>query len=378
TTMAGFTLCARCRREYEAVDDRRFHAEPNACPDCGPRVRLLSAAGAPLPATDAIGAAARYIEAGLVVAVKGLGGYHLACDATSGPAVARLRARKQRDYKPFAVMVRDLAAAGRLAVMSAEEARLLSSVERPIVLLARRPGCDLAPDVAPLTSLVGVMLAYTPLHHLLMEEVRRPLVMTSGNVSDEPIVHRDEEAVRRLGPLADALLVHDREIAIRCDDSVARVVAGRAVVLRRSRGYVPRPVPLPRPVARPVLGCGGHLKNAFCVAVGDAAYLGPHVGDLSTLETVEAFEQAVEHVCDLLRVRPEIVAHDLHPGYMSTAYAVARPDAFKVGVQHHHAHVVSAMAEHGLGGPVIGVAYDGTGYGTDGASWGGEVLLARP
>jgi hydrogenase maturation protein HypF len=376
TTMAAFTMCPQCRLEYESVADRRFHAEPNACPRCGPHVRLLSAEGTPLPASDAIGAAARYVEAGLVVAVKGLGGYHLACDATSGDAVARLRARKRRDVKPFAVMVRDLDAATALASISAEEARLLTSVERPIVLLHRRHGCGLAAEVAPLTPLVGVMLAYTPLHHLLLAACARPLVMTSGNVSDEPIAYRDDDALQRLGGMADALLVHDREIAMRCDDSVARVVDGRPVVLRRSRGYVPRPVPVARPFERPVLACGGHLKNAFCIGVGDAAYLGPHVGDLETLDTVQAFEEAVEHLCDLLRVRPEIVAHDLHPHYLSTAYAIARPGVFKVGVQHHHAHVASAMGEHGLAGPVIGVAYDGTGYGSDGALWGGEILLA--
>jgi hydrogenase maturation protein HypF len=377
TTMAPFAMCGHCRREYETVEDRRFHAEPNACPDCGPRVRLLSALGEPMPVTDAIGAAACYLEAGLILAVKGLGGYHLACDATSSQAVARLRVRKRRDHKPFAVMVRDLEAASRLAVFSAEESRLLASVERPIVLLPRREPAALAADVAPHTSLVGLMLAYTPLHHLLLAAAARPLVMTSGNLSDEPIVHRDEDAVARLGSVADALLVHDREIAIRCDDSVARVIAGRPVVLRRSRGYVPRPVPLARPVARPVLACGGHLKNAFCLAVGDAAYMGPHVGDLDTVDTMDAFEEAVAHMCALLRVRPDVVAHDLHPSYLSTAFARQSAYPVKVGVQHHHAHVASAMAEHGLEGPVIGVAYDGTGYGTDGALWGGEVLLAR-
>jgi hydrogenase maturation protein HypF len=222
---------------------------------------------------------------------------------------------------------------------------------------------------------VGVLLAYTPLHHQLLSGTA-PLVMTSGNLSDEPIAHRDEDALARLGGVADAFVAHDREIVTRCDDSVARVIAGRPVVLRRSRGYVPRPLPVRRPFQRPVLACGGHLKNTFCVGVGDAAYLGPHVGDLDSLATVAAFEEAVERTCDLLMVRPEIVAHDLHPGYLSTAYALSRPGAFKVGVQHHHAHVASAMGEHGLEGPVFGVAYDGTGYGRDGGIWGGEVLLA--
>ena len=376
TTMSRFQMCTECQREYRTFSDRRFHAQPNACPACGPRLVALTAEGTLLPATDAISAAVGYLDAGLVVACKGVGGYHLACDATSAPAVGRLRQRKNRDQKPFAVMVRDLAAARRLARLSGQERALLTSVERPIVLAERRADTSLAPEVAPGNPLVGLLLPYSPLHHLLLAAAERPLVMTSGNLSGEPIAYRDDDAFARLGGIADMFLLHDREIHNRCDDSVTRVIAGRPVVLRRSRGYVPRPVTLARPVERPVLACGGHLKNAFCIAVGDAAYLGPHVGDLESLSTVQAFEEAVERMERLLGVRPEVVAHDLHPGYLSTAYALARQATVKVGVQHHHAHVASALAEHGLRGPVLGVAYDGTGYGTDGTAWGGELLQA--
>jgi len=274
-------------------------------------------------------------------------------------------------------MVPDLDAARRLAVIDDQEAALLEAVERPIVLVARREGSGLADEVAPGNPLVGLLLAYTPLHHLLLAAANRPLVMTSGNLSEEPMAAGDAEARERLGGIADLFLVHDREIANRCDDSVARVIAGRPVVFRRSRGYVPRPVPLRRPVARPVLACGAHLKNTFCLAAGEEAWLGPHVGDLDNLEACRSFEEQVERLQRFLGIRPEVIAHDLHPDYFSTRYALARSEP-KVGVQHHHAHVVSAMAEHGLEGPVLGLAWDGTGFGTDGTAWGGELLLVRP
>jgi hydrogenase maturation protein HypF len=377
TTMAHFRMCRRCQDEYDDVSDRRFHAQPNACPDCGPRLRALGPDGRALAPSDPLGSAVRTLRAGLIIALKGIGGFHLACDATSSPAVVRLRQRKRRDEKPFAVMVPDLAAALRVADLGPEEERLLCSVERPIVLAGRRRDSGLAPEVAPGNPLVGLLLPYSPLHHLLLAEVGRPLVMTSGNLSEEPIAYRDDEALARLSAIADLFLVHDREIAARCDDSVARVIAGSPVVLRRSRGYVPRAVPVARPFPRPVLAVGGHLKNTFCIGVGDAAYLGPHIGDLDNLETLGAFEEAVARMERFLDVRPEVVAHDLHPDYATTAYALARPGIAKVGVQHHHAHVASAMAEHRLAGPVLGVAYDGTGYGPDGTSWGGEVLMVR-
>jgi hydrogenase maturation protein HypF len=374
TTMASFALCPRCRREYEEPSDRRFHAQPNACPDCGPRLELRLPTGEIVPG-DPLPTAAAWLREGLIVAVKGLGGFHLACDATASPVVRRLRERKKRDEKPFAVMVADLEAAARLAVIAGEE-RLLDGVERPIVLLTRRADSGLAPEIAPGNPLVGVMLAYTPLHHLLLAAVGRPLVMTSGNLSEEPIVHRDGEALARLGDIADLFLLHDRPIENRCDDSVARLIAGEPVLLRRARGYVPRGVALARPFARPVLACGAHLKNTFCLGAGELAWLGPHVGDLDTVETCRSFERGVERLERFLGVRPEVIAHDLHPGYFSTGYAHSRPEAVKIGVQHHHAHVAAAMAEHGLSGPVIGVAYDGTGYGTDGTAWGGEILVA--
>lgn len=375
TTMAAFEMCAACRREYEDPGDRRFHAQPNACPDCGPRLRLVNHAGETVSGVP-LREAARGLALGRIVAVKGLGGFHLACDATSSSAVVRLRERKRRDQKPFAVMVADPAAAERVALLSAEERLLLEATPRPIVLVERRPESGLAPELAPGNPTVGLLLPYTPLHHLLLAEAGRPLVMTSGNRSEEPMAHRDEEALERLADIADVFLLHDRKVENRCDDSVARVIAGKPVVLRRARGYVPRGIPLRRALARPVLACGAHLKNTFCLAMGETATLGPHVGDLETLETCRSFEESVERLQRFLGIAPEVVAHDLHPDYFSTSYALCRPETVKIGVQHHHAHVASAMAEHGLPGPVIGVAYDGTGQGTDGTAWGGEILLA--
>jgi hydrogenase maturation protein HypF len=378
TTMAPFPMCRACQGEYDDPANRRFHAQPNACPVCGPQLMALSAAGAPIDWPDPIRGAARALADGMIVAIKGLGGFHLACDATSPLSVSRLRERKRREARPLAVMVRGLAEARALAEIGPEAEELLRSVERPIVLLQKRRDSSLAGEVAPDNPLVGLMLPYTPLHHLLLADAGLPLVMTSGNLSEEPIATDNDEALRRLSGIADVFLVHDRTIASRCDDSVARLVGGRPVVLRRSRGYVPRPIPVATPFEQPVLACGPQLKNTFCVGLRGSAYLGPHIGDLENLETLTAFEEAIQRMLRFLRVEPEIVAHDLHPAYLSTAYARSRPGVARIGVQHHHAHVASAMAEHGLPGPVIGVAYDGTGYGTDGTSWGGEILLARP
>jgi hydrogenase maturation protein HypF len=363
TTMAPFRMCAACQREYDSPLDRRFHAQPNACPKCGPRLRALSAAGDELHGVDPIRLAAQALREGQIVAVKGIGGFHLACDATSETAVSRLRFRKRREEKPFAVMVQDLASAEAVAFFGEAERELLSSVERPIVLVPARAGARLAEGVAPKNPLVGLFLPYSPLHHLLLADAGVPLVMTSGNLSEEPIAYRNADALERLGGIADLFLVHDREIESQADDSVARVVAGKPVLLRRSRGYVPRGVPAPRPFERPILACGGHLKNTFCIGVG--------------VETFRAYEEAIERAERFLQVRPEIVAHDLHPRYASTLYALARPGAVRIGVQHHHAHVASAMAEHRLEGPVLGLAYDGTGFGPDGSSWGGELLLCH-
>ncbi|BDG09164.1 carbamoyltransferase HypF [Anaeromyxobacter paludicola] len=380
TTMAAFPLCPDCRREYETPTDRRFHAEPNACPVCGPHLTLLAPGGAPLADRDAaLRQAGRALADGKILAVKGLGGFHLACDATSAEAVATLRARKHREEKPLAVMVPDLDAAEALAHLTDADRELLASVERPIVLARRREPSPLAAGIAPATPLVGLLLPYAPLHHLLLAEAGRPLVMTSANLSEEPIAYRNAEALERLGGICDLFLVHDREIETRCDDSVARVVAGRPLVMRRSRGYVPRAVPAPARFERPVLACGAHLKNTFCIGLGDAAWLGPHIGDLENLETTESFESAVARLERFLETRPALLAHDLHPQYLSTAYALRRAAELgipAVGVQHHHAHVAAGMAEHGLEGPVLGLAWDGTGFGPDGSSWGGELLLA--
>ncbi|HKA28888.1 MAG TPA: carbamoyltransferase HypF [Candidatus Binatia bacterium] len=374
TTMAGFTMCTDCEREYRSVTDRRFHAEPNACPACGPRLRLLAYNGTDLAPRDPLRLAVSALRSGLIVAIKGIGGFHLACDVAS-PGLSALRTFKRRDEKPFAVMVRDLAAAERLAELTDAERQLLTSVERPIVLARRRPEAHVPDGVAPGSPLIGLLLPYSPLHHLLLADLDGPLVMTSGNAGGEPIAHRDPDAIARLEPIADAFLAHDRAIESPCDDSVARVIAGSPVVLRRARGWTPRAFPI-RTVTRPVLACGAQLKNTFCLAVGDRAYLSAHVGDLDDAGTLESFEQAIGRMERWLDVHPEVVAHDLHPGYVSTAYARARPAAERIAVQHHHAHVASAMAEHGLEGPVLGIAYDGTGWGTDGTAWGGELLLA--
>jgi len=376
TTMARFEMCPACRREYADVSDRRFHAQPNACPACGPQLGLRAPDGARLHADDVIAVAARAIGDGLIVAVKGIGGFHLVCDATSEDAVRSLRERKRRDEKPFAVMVRSLEDAAALGFVGPDERRLLTSPERPIVLVPKRPGGRIAEGGAPRNQMIGLFLPYTPLHHLLLAEARRPLVMTSGNVSDEPMACDNAEALRRLGSIADLFVVHDRDIQMPCDDSVATMMAGSPTVLRRGRGYVPRPVALSRGFSRPVLACGAQLKNTFCIGFDTSAWLGPHIGDLDNLRTFDHYTRSIELLERFLRVHPQIVAHDLHPDYLSSAYARGRTGAQTVAVQHHHAHVVSAMAEHGIDGPAIGIAYDGTGYGTDGTMWGGEVLVA--
>jgi hydrogenase maturation protein HypF len=375
TTMAGFPMCEACRNEYEDPDNRRFHAQPNACPTCGPRVRLVDAKGVAI-AGEPIATAARLLRDGQIVAVKGLGGYHLVCDATHAATVERLRARKQRDEKPFAVMVANLERAEAVACLTVADREMLTGSTRPIVLVPQRPGSDLVSVVAPGNPLVGLMLPYTPLHQLLLDEVRRPLVMTSGNRSDEPMACGDEEALRQLGDLADAFLQHDREIANRCDDSVARVIVGRPVLVRRGRGWTPGSLRVSHPFLQPILACGAHLKNTFCLGYRELAWLGPHVGDLETHEACTAFEIAIERFQRFVGITPEVVAHDLHPDYFTTRYAMNHPAPLRIAVQHHHAHVASAMAEHGLNEPVIGLAWDGTGYGTDGTSWGGELLLA--
>jgi hydrogenase maturation protein HypF len=376
TTMRAFAMCDACRGEYERPTDRRFHAEPIACPVCGPCLTLVDGHGRTLAVADHVGAVLEALDRGGIVALKGLGGFHLACDATSAEAVARLRQRKRRDEKPFAVMAATLADAQRLAVLSSEEQALLSGRERPIVLATRRPQTSIARNVAPGLQVVGVMLPYTPLHHLLAGRFGRPLVMTSGNISDEPLAFRNDDAVSRLGSIADAILLHDRTIASPCDDSVASVIAGRPVVLRRARGFVPAPIGIGRAFEVPVLACGALLKNTFCVGIDDNAYLGPHIGDLANDAAYQRYVESIDRMLQFLRVAPGVIAHDLHPDYLSTRYALSRRAPVTIAVQHHHAHLVSAMAEHGLSDPVIGVAFDGTGYGPDGTLWGGEVMTA--
>jgi len=375
TTMADFEMCGPCAAEYHDPANRRFHAQPTCCPACGPRLALLDPAGNALPGPP-LARTAELLRAGQVLAIKGLGGYHLAADAASEQAVAALRARKHREDKPFAVMVADLAAARRLCELDDAPAGLLTSPGRPIVLLTRRPDADVATSTAPGNRSLGIMLPYTPLHHLLLQAAGRPIVLTSGNVSDEPIVFRDDDALAALGGIADAFCVHDRAIHVRTDDSVARVSGGRPMLIRRSRGYVPEPLSVTRPFPRPVLACGAELKNTFCLARGRHAFISHHIGDLENAETLRSFTEGIEHFRRLFDVDPQVVAHDLHPEYLSTKYAIEMEGVDLAGVQHHHAHIASCLADNGADGPVIGVAFDGTGYGTDGTIWGGEFLVA--
>jgi hydrogenase maturation protein HypF len=455
TTMAPFAMCERCAAEYHDPANRRFHAQPVCCPACGPRLRLRGRGGSPLATGDPLAAAAALLRDGRVLAVKGLGGYHLAVDAASEAAAAALRARKHREDKPFAVMAAGLAAARRLCDVDETAAALLTGPRRPIVLLPRRPG-TVAAAVAPGNRQLGVMLPYTPLHHLLLEAVGGPIVLTSGNLSDEPIAYRDEDAFTQLAEIADAFLTHDRAIHIRTDDSVVRVwggaagsglaergaagsglaergaagsglaergaagsglaergaagsglaergaagsglaergaagsglaergaagsgltePCGRETVIRRSRGYVPEPISLRARLRRPVLACGAELKNTFCLAKQDRAVVSHHIGDLENAATLRSFTEGIAHFGRLFGIEPELVAYDLHPEYLSTKYALDL-DMDSCGVQHHHAHIASCLADNGHDGPVIGVAFDGTGYGTDGTLWGGEFLVA--
>jgi hydrogenase maturation protein HypF len=363
TTMARFRMCAQCRAEYDDPGNRRFHAQPNACPMCGP------ALSAPIEE------ARRRLAEGQIVAIKGLGGFHLACDARDGAAVSRLRRRKRRSDKPFALMARDMGAAEAICVVTEEERRTLLDARRPIVILTRRPDAEIPEDVAPGNRTLGIMLPYTPLHCLLFADAPySALVMTSGNLSEEPIVVSNEEALERLAGVADWFLLHDRDIYMRTDDSVVRVFEGEARVMRRSRGYAPQVIDLGRNVPE-LLAAGGELKNVFCLTKGRHAIPSQHIGDLENYETMVFFEETLANLEKLFRVRPRAVAHDLHPQYLSTRYALSM-DLPKIAVQHHHAHIASCMAENGLEGRVIGVALDGTGYGTDGAIWGGEFLVA--
>lgn len=392
TTMSVFPLCPECQAEYDNPLSRRFHAQPNACPSCGPRAQLLrwredAAHKLADPSTstgDPIVQAAQWLTEGSILAIKGLGGYHLACNALDESAVQRLRLRKAREARPFALMVPDLATARALCEVSEAEAMLLTSRQRPIVLLTRRAHSPLAPAVAPAYNTLGLMLPYTPLHSLLLAAlaiISTPgtptvLVMTSGNSSHEPIIYRDEEAYHTLKPLVDGMLTHNRTIHTRCDDSILRISAGDIQVLRRARGYVPEPIALVREAPIPLLACGGHLKNTFCLTKGRQAFLSQHIGNLESLKTLSAFQESIEHFQRLCEIVPQAVAYDLHPEYLASKYALDLELPQKIGIQHHHAHIASVMAEHGLTEPVIGVAIDGTGYGSDGAIWGCEIMRA--
>jgi hydrogenase maturation protein HypF len=377
TTMASFKMCPVCQKEYEDPVDRRFHAQPNACWACGPVPSLYDANGVKMVCDDPIREAISLLQQGAVLAVKGLGGFHLSVDALNHEAVVRLRRRKHREEKPLAVMVRDLENARKFVHVNRTETKLLSSRQKPIVLLEKKPFNGLSEEVAPLNRYLGVMLPYTPLHVLMMEEPSGPLVMTSGNVSEEPITRDNQAAFKKLHGIADYFLSHNRDIHLRGDDSVVRVVNDVPRQVRRSRGYVPIPVFLPSSMASmpQVLALGGELKNTICLTKKNRAFLSQHVGDLENLETYDFFKLTVSHLRRILDIRPEVMVHDLHPDYLSSGFAREQTELAPLAVQHHHAHIVSCFAEHGVEGPAIGLAMDGTGLGLDGAIWGGEVLL---
>jgi len=375
TTMEVFEMCPECLAEYENPAERRFHAEPNACWTCGPRVVIRDASGSSVECEDPIEAAIGHLKQGKIVAVKGLGGFHLAVDAGDDGAVSLLRERKQREEKPLAVMARDIDSVREFAVVGPREEAVLTGPARPIVLLKKRPDCPIAESVAPGNRNLGVMLPYTPVHHLLLEGGFTALVMTSGNISEEPIVIDMDDALARLGGIADYYLDHNRDILSRCDDSVVRVTGGETTFLRRSRGYVPLPLDLGTDTPC-ILACGAHLKNTVALTRGSRVFLSQHIGDLENLAAYDFFKTSIDRLTNIVDVEPAVAAYDLHPDYLSTRYALDLPLKTKVGVQHHHAHIASCLGEAGIEGPVIGLALDGTGYGPDGTIWGCEALVA--
>ena len=379
TTMRSFKMCPECQAEYDNPLDRRFHAQPNACPKCGPQLELLDAKGDRVAGADAIVAASQLLRDGRIVAIKGLGGFLLACDATNEKAIQLLRQRKRRPFKPLAIMVADIDEAKRHCYVSEGEEKLLISPKSPIVLIRWKTESTVCRAVAPNLRYLGVMLPYTPLHHILLREAGLPLVMTSGNLSEEPIAKDNDEAIRRLSGIADYFLVHNRDIYARYDDSVTVVERDDVQLTRRARGYAPYPTHLTFK-AKQVLGCGAELKNTFCLTKDNYAFISQHIGDMENLETMEHFENTLALYKKLFRIEPEIIAYDLHPEYLSTKYALELASQFSdiklVPVQHHHAHIVSCMADNKVEAPVIGVALDGTGYGSDGHIWGGEFLVA--
>ncbi len=374
TSMKVFPLCKACRQEYEDPMNRRFHAQPNACPDCGPSLSWHDRNGQVIDSDDCVNEAVQALISDAVVAVKGLGGFHLAVNAESEQAIARLRKRKHRKAKPLAIMVKDLAAARQMCTISEQEKELLTSPEHPIVLLAKKDGCRLAGTLAPGVGEIGVMLPYTPLHHLLLGHPDAPaaLVMTSGNLSNEPICTGNAEALERLGTLADYFLLHNREIVTRVDDSVIRVMAGKPRLLRRGRGYAPVPLQLGHPT-RDILACGAEMKNTFCLVRSNEAFISQHIGELTSPESMDFYTESINHLQGVLEVSPPVVACDMHPDYLSTRYARSLDKEESIAVQHHHAHAAAVMAEHGLAGPVLAVILDGTGHGEDGTVFGGEL-----
>ena len=376
TSMRHFAMCRQCQAEYDAPLDRRFHAQPNACTDCGPHVALLDAHRETIQTSDPIKQAAAFLKQGYILAIKGLGGYHLAVDATNNQAVARLRRRKHREEKPLAVMSYDLDQIKRYAQVGSEEEALVTSIQRPIVLMPKKRSHPLAKEVSPRNRYFGVMLPYTPLHYLLLGYGFTALVMTSGNLSEEPIAIDNDDAFERLANIADYFLIHNRDIYLRSDDSIVRHVSDATRFIRRSRGYVPVPIFLRKPV-KSVLACGAELKNTICLTKGENAFVSQHVGDLENLATYEFFRLTIDHLKRIMDIEPEVIGYDLHPDYLSTRYAVEQQAIPRIGVQHHHAHIVACMAENQIDGPVIGLSFDGTGYGTDGKIWGGEVLVSE-
>ncbi len=402
TTMKKFKMCSDCQREYNDPMNRRFHAQPNACPICGPSLQFIEGqVGADVSVrplrgptqrsapTDPVGAnsfaqqneaaikqAVEALRAGNVVAIKGLGGFHLACDAENDEAVKKLRVRKRRYGKPLAIMVLDLKQVEKFCYVSDKEKEILTSPQRPIVLLRRKPDTAISKEVAPNNNYLGVMLPYTPLHYLILKDSGLALIMTSGNLSEEPIAAENEEALRRLGHIADSFLLHNRDIYSRYDDPVVRVIDGELTMIRRARSFAPYPIHVPFKVKEQILAVGGELKSTFCLAKDTYAFVSQHIGDMENLETLEHFENTLELYKKLFRVDPKVVAYDLHPEYFSTKYALELENVKLVGCQHHHAHIVSCAVENNVSDPVIGVSFDGTGYGTDGTIWGGEFLIS--
>ena len=375
TSMKHFKMCKRCQAEYDDPTNRRFHAQPNACADCGPHVTLYDNTGERVATQNFIKKTAELLKDGYIVAIKGLGGFHLAVNAENHNAVIRLRKRKHREQKPLAIMSYDIEHIGKYAHIEPEEEKLLTSLQRPIVILKKKEPNSLSEEVSPRNMYFGTMLPYTPLHYLLLQNDFIALVMTSGNLSEEPIAIDNEDAFKRLSDIADYFLIHNREIYLRSDDSIVKRTADATRFIRRSRGYIPIPIFL-KQKAPQILACGAELKNTVCLTKKNNAFLSQHIGDLENLATYEFFMLTIEHMKRILDIKPEIIAFDLHPDYLSTRYAKEFKDIKKVQVQHHHAHIISCMAENRLDGSVIGLSFDGTGYGTDGNIWGGEVLVA--